>query len=556
MIGRRVIVECRSDGSISPCNELFAMVPLVGGTEGRCGPDLYLPVPGQWIGAPRVVEFPVRVIGPVDGGKSGRGKDLGLTGGGASGTGDRGLVGTLGDGAPPEDPLRRRQPPPANGSAALRLCPGPDSRMAGDIAAFGRHVRAVLGYCEPEARKAVRAAEELTEAKRWGNPAQITQAEALDWLTAGIESGGGGARKTAKNKLSRLKAFGAYLKTAGLVEADPFAGLAIPRAGKGRRRKGARAFAWDEQNRIIRAAIEAEAGLADKRRWMYERLGPLRSTFYLFLSYTGLRYSEAGRQRWEDIDLDAKVMWLTGDKSDRGDALSLPDPLVAVLRVWAEWSRGDGRLWSRGDAPTDRKGRLFPRVPSHHSLTGDMAAAGVPGVASGKRGQWHRFRKGLATEYARLGFSPAVAQKNLRHDDADLTLCCYTDLELSDQAKAAAKLPLLGKVPQNSLDSRGDVVEDVGARLNQMTGTTHPSQNTRPPTTESSVLASQTSAVGIADGRGGRVFPLGCELAEWSRGESTPRPERDRLLAEIIAGLNHNSAGLRDALALLNGGRP
>ena len=138
----------------------------------------------------------------------------------------------------------------------------------------------------------------------------------------------------------------------------------------------------------------------------------MRSTFYAFLALTGMRHREALHQRWGDVNMERRTLRVTADKCRRDDPLGFYEECAALLRAWRKWSRGE---------------RLFPSTPSHHTLVADMAECGIPSVEAGRRGQWHRFRKGLCSELAAQGVPLEERRKAMRHKDVRITADIYTD---------------------------------------------------------------------------------------------------------------------------------
>lgn len=385
-----------------------------------------------------------------------------------------------GDGRGTTMPMKPR----ASQAAGARTIPG-------CIEAWGRDLSGRLGFGAEECKKCIAAARSLFATAGWSELGELRprvgDSEAiiehnsqrvqpvLDWLDSFIDPERPGSRKTAKNQLYRVRAFGDFLTLHAGFHSNPFASIRLPRV----RRVGNRGpvpFSWEEVRRLIQVAHEQE-----RTTERAARFGPLRSTFYTFLPLTGLRYSEARRQKWEDIDLDKGVLRLTGDKSDRGDPISLPPECVAALQAWREWGWegwGQGAApWRRG-AARHRQGYLFPVVPSPGSLVRDMERAGVQ--RDGKPGQWHRFRKALASELAKVEPNPNVTHKNLRHTDAGMTMNLYTHVELERQRAALAKLPALNGFFESSLDSPRDLVYGRDATSDMRAHPHHPGQNERP----------------------------------------------------------------------------
>ncbi len=77
-------------------------------------------------------------------------------------------------------------------------------------------------------------------------------------------------------------------------------------------------------------------------------------------------------------------------------------------------------------------------------LRADLERAGIPYVADdGSVFDFHSLRVQCATDLARGGAHPAVAQARMRHSKIDLTMSTYTRLGMDDQAAALDALPRL-----------------------------------------------------------------------------------------------------------------
>jgi len=290
-----------------------------------------------------------------------------------------------------------------------------------------------LGYSPMEVNKAHRALTRIFDETKIRTIDQLKRRPLLAWLAKYVREqeakGFAGARKTALNHSSRLASFGEFLKLSEVVDHNPIDGVKMPRA---RRRKGAAPFTAEDVSKLILAAEHCEATMRQAQQF-----GPLRSTFYAFLATTGLRYSEAKAQLWSDIDLADATMRVSHDKAKRNDTIPLTRECVAALKLWRPWSRGE---------------RLFPQVPSHHSLIDDMQRAGIAGLASGKRGQWHRFRKCAVQVRRQAGANIAVLTKLARHADPAMTIGKYDEAEMSEMRAVAELMPQLNGFLKKSVD--------------------------------------------------------------------------------------------------------
>ena len=194
--------------------------------------------------------------------------------------------------------------------------------------------------------------------------------------------------------------------------------------------------------------------------------GRQRALIYATLVSTGLRRGELASVRMRDIHLDESPAFIAlnaaDEKNREGSTIILRDDLANDLRAWiAERSQqaADATL----NAPTirfDRKavddsqaGTLSPDtklfdVPDRRCLLRiidkDFALAGIPKVDErGRSVDIHCLRHSFATNLARAGVAPKVAQELLRHSDVNLTLSVYSHASAFDVASALESLPAL-----------------------------------------------------------------------------------------------------------------
>jgi integrase len=136
---------------------------------------------------------------------------------------------------------------------------------------------------------------------------------------------------------------------------------------------------------------------------------------YLLAFYAGLRQSEIARARWEDVDLEAGVLQVRGEKTSGSDqAIPLHPKLL-------EWMRSVSR----------REGYIIgsKRSPSALANLRRRAIEGgldLPG--------FHRGRHTLGTTLARAGVDMARISKLLRHSNVTTTMRYYAHLRAVDAA--------------------------------------------------------------------------------------------------------------------------
>ena len=162
-----------------------------------------------------------------------------------------------------------------------------------------------------------------------------------------------------------------------------------------------------------------------------------RGTFYLVAAMTGLRMKEMRNVTWDDVDLANAALLVRASvgKAKRDDWIALTAEVVAALSE-AKPPRASG------------SDPVFPTQPTTRTFLSDLAAAGIAEFDSaGRRADRHALRTTTGTLLARAGVMPQEAQRQMRHADIKTTLRHYTDLRLSDQARAVAKLPKIAQIP-------------------------------------------------------------------------------------------------------------
>lgn len=202
----------------------------------------------------------------------------------------------------------------------------------------------------------------------------------------------------------------------------------------------------------IRAILRAAAG---------HRYAPI----YHVMAATGLRRGEALALRWEDVDLDAGLLRVTGTlqrtrrhdggedgpktqrrrsdetKSDAGDrVLVLPPSCVAVLRrvhehqaleraVVKDW-QDSGYIFT-----STTGGPIEPRQLTKHFKEKVVPAAGLPPAT-----RLHDLRHANITAMIAAGVDPKTAQERAGHADVKMTLGVYAHSSLDLQRAAAAAI--------------------------------------------------------------------------------------------------------------------
>ena len=267
--------------------------------------------------------------------------------------------------------------------------------------------RVAVDGVEPEhAARCLDAAQRFVE---WcgAGPETVTLLQVAEWTRAryGVVS-----RKRVANELAMLRSLGDYLCLVGARRDNPWRQFRLARV---RRARGYDGLTPDEANAII-AVAERQARDSDGRRASH---GRRRATWYRFLLATGLRWNEARRQQWDDIDLTRGSIVVTADKARRRDALPLSPETVAMLLDWRRESTGV---------------LVFPHAIHRKVALRDMHEAGVDrGV-----GLFHRWRVAFVTRLIDAKVSLADVSHLARHRTIDQTL--RYDRPRADRLRAAA----------------------------------------------------------------------------------------------------------------------
>jgi integrase len=224
----------------------------------------------------------------------------------------------------------------------------------------------------------------------------------------------------------------------GLLERNPAHRATLPKVDHAATGDtGERLATWDAEQ--LRAFL---AGIADSR------YGPL----FLVAAFTGLRRGELCGLRWQDVDLDRKVLHvrraltiirrqvrLKPPKSSRARALHIDDAVVEALGRQRAWQREQaatlGPVWhNRWDLVfTADTGR--PLVPDSVSRAFKETVQQLPVP----RIRLHDVRHTHATLMLQAGVPIKVVSERLGHASAQLTMDIYAHvLPAMDSAAAAA----------------------------------------------------------------------------------------------------------------------
>lgn len=190
---------------------------------------------------------------------------------------------------------------------------------------------------------------------------------------------------------------------------------------------------------------ELAANIREEVKRRLELLGLERVTMYSTMIYTGLRKNELKSLTIGQVVFNHKPPFLLlhpKDAKNKQEAgLPIHPCLVGMLKEWLKHKEAvSGPDSIKPDKP------LF-RVPDKlvKILDRDLALAGIEKCNCFGQLDVHALRHTHATQLAKAGVSPALAQKSMRHSDIRLTMGVYTHLEMEDTASAINELPNFGE---------------------------------------------------------------------------------------------------------------
>jgi len=220
-----------------------------------------------------------------------------------------------------------------------------------------------------------------------------------------------------------------------------------PETEKARNR---RPLSEDEAGRLLAAALD---GPARRQARVYRgaavplqvqadcaRQGRRNALAYRLMLSAGLRLHEAQALRWCDLDLDAALLFIRGDKGDKltgryeEKEIPLPPDTVQALAAWKLETRPDE------DAPVADIPATLVRT-----LEDDLAAAGIPNPdTAGRVVDCHALRHTFGTWLGkRPDVDPKTVQALMRHKTAALTFGVYVHRDKGRMKAAAEGMPAL-----------------------------------------------------------------------------------------------------------------
>lgn len=167
-----------------------------------------------------------------------------------------------------------------------------------------------------------------------------------------------------------------------------------------------------------------------------------RGKLYHFAVLTGLRRNELAGIAWSDVDFNAACIRVRPNigKSKREAVVPLNVQAIEILRA----------LKLQDAKSSDA---IFQTLPTNPTFQRDLKRAKIDRIdEAGRILDFHALRTTTGTLLARAGVAPQIVSRVMRHSDMKITLKHYTDLRISDDAQAVAKLPAFG-APKSSAPS-------------------------------------------------------------------------------------------------------
>jgi len=231
--------------------------------------------------------------------------------------------------------------------------------------------------------------------------AEITRTSVLDVLDTLVR---GGKLAMAARTLAYARAAFRWAQRRGMVAANPFEGLPVPR--------GARA-----RERVLSDAELSEIWVATSK------LGYPWGPFFRIALLTLQRREEVAGMRWPELSSDLALWTLPGERMKNGKThtVHVPEPARAILRQMPRIEGCDLVFSTTGRTPVSGFSKAKAAVDAAIYQARAEAAA-LLGRRREKLANWrmHDFRRTGVSTLARLGFDSIVADKILAHQPARL----------------------------------------------------------------------------------------------------------------------------------------
>ncbi len=407
--------------------------------------------------------------------------------------------------------------------------------------------------CAQGVAKARKVVERLAAAHGWTDAKQATTPQIREWLgqlragTLDWQQVKGKRRKTTpagsartgkrhNNVLTTIRTFFDFCtenpsREKPWVRSNPCASIRkVPEHDSD---DGSRAFTTVELKRLMATAGKPKR--ENDRRCTIDR-----KFVYMAAALLGVRWSTLGKLTWGMIDTGAKEVRFprsTHKKGRKTHVVPMAPELVACLDYWRARQSAAGITTGLTD-------RVFPKMPSPHSLDRDVARANIEALTNKGAIGWHSFRKWWMTRVASKAEAP-VLHVLAGHESMQTTMRSYVDPDqvlgedgvgksvmesmpclngtYPPAGGGAGSTPVLelpiGDLTRGFTSGTLDVPQPMCFTLNQ-----HDAEMAAPTVPG----VAEFSAPGRpsprrADSR--EPVPSGAESREWSRGESNPRAE-------------------------------
>lgn len=239
---------------------------------------------------------------------------------------------------------------------------------------------------------------------------------------AGDRHAAGLAPRTLRQELGAIRALCRWAIKAGLRTDDPTLAVDWPPVPKSH----PRGLSQPQLRQLI-VALENPPRRRGYSRWQHER----NRLAVLLMLYAGLRLMEAASLRWEDVDLEAGVLYVVLGKGKKDRVVPLHVDLAEALARWRRVSGG------RGYVVVTRRGGPLDEDTMPHIYARWLPSLGVYGCNA------HRLRRTCANELRRAGADIRDIQEILGHASSETT-DIYLDPDPELVRPAIDRLPSLG----------------------------------------------------------------------------------------------------------------
>ncbi|MDK2958201.1 MAG: integrase/recombinase XerC [Synergistaceae bacterium] len=226
---------------------------------------------------------------------------------------------------------------------------------------------------------------EFLEVRGINSPAEVDGKTIRSWLREMM--GYGYAKTSAARKLSSVRSWFAFLFDRGLISSDPAKGIRGPKLPS----RLPRALSQEDTFKLVDAGQLGE--------------DPVRDSAVLELLYgCGLRIAELASLRWQDVDLDERMVRVLG-KGNKERIVPFGTCALKALRNWRDSGAGNGGFVFPG-----RRGGAITVRTVHRIVRRAALKAGVANVTP------HVLRHSFATHLLEGGASLRVLQELLGHE--------------------------------------------------------------------------------------------------------------------------------------------